>query len=149
MPRTLIIGYGNPLRSDDGVGWRAAEELALSLDFPQVKVISCHQLTPELVDDMSQTETVIFIDAARGTCPGEIASQRISAESATIRSHGFSPAQLLSLTQLLYGTSPATFAITLTGWCFDHGMHLSEPVEMALSKLVAMVTESCQKCTQP
>ena len=28
MARLLIIGYGNPLRGDDGLGWRAAEDLA-------------------------------------------------------------------------------------------------------------------------
>ena len=25
---SLVIGYGNPLRSDDGVGWHVAERLA-------------------------------------------------------------------------------------------------------------------------
>jgi len=27
MPHTLIIGYGNPLRGDDGFGWHAALRL--------------------------------------------------------------------------------------------------------------------------
>ena len=27
MGRVLIIGYGNPLRGDDGFGWHAAERL--------------------------------------------------------------------------------------------------------------------------
>jgi hydrogenase maturation protease len=26
--KTLIIGYGNPLRSDDGLGWHASRLLA-------------------------------------------------------------------------------------------------------------------------
>jgi len=30
MPHTLIIGYGNPLRGDDGFGWHAALRLRRS-----------------------------------------------------------------------------------------------------------------------
>ncbi|MBK7179706.1 MAG: hypothetical protein IPH82_21430 [Chloroflexi bacterium] len=25
---SLLIGYGNPLRGDDGIGWRVVEEIA-------------------------------------------------------------------------------------------------------------------------
>jgi len=27
MARVLILGYGNPLRSDDGLGWQVAVQL--------------------------------------------------------------------------------------------------------------------------
>ncbi|MCZ7667262.1 MAG: hypothetical protein M5U34_08655 [Chloroflexi bacterium] len=27
MVKVLVIGYGNPLREDDGVGWRVVEEI--------------------------------------------------------------------------------------------------------------------------
>lgn len=30
--RTIVLGLGNPLLGDDGVGWRVAEELASKLD---------------------------------------------------------------------------------------------------------------------
>ncbi len=31
MTQVLIVGYGNPLRCDDGLGWSAAEALSRSL----------------------------------------------------------------------------------------------------------------------
>src|SRR5271169_1528567 len=54
-PRTLIIGYGNPLRSDDGFGWHAGRLLAQSLADQDAKIITCHQLTPELAETLSQS----------------------------------------------------------------------------------------------
>jgi hydrogenase maturation protease len=63
MPRILIIGYGNPLKSDDGLGWHAAQELSRELTPPGVKVIRAHQLTPELAEEASTAELVLFIDA--------------------------------------------------------------------------------------
>ena len=34
MNQILVIGYGNPLRGDDGVGWRVAEAAAAVLPDP-------------------------------------------------------------------------------------------------------------------
>ena len=62
MARALIIGYGNPLRGDDGLGWRAAEQLAEIIPQSEAEVIACHQLTPELAEPISRARLVIFID---------------------------------------------------------------------------------------
>jgi hydrogenase maturation protease len=45
--KILLIGYGNTLRNDDGVGVRIAEIIAEE-NRPHVQVIATHQLTPEL-----------------------------------------------------------------------------------------------------
>jgi hydrogenase maturation protease len=47
MPGTLLIGYGNPLRGDDGLGWQVADQVARDAD-KSIKVVATHQLTPEL-----------------------------------------------------------------------------------------------------
>jgi hydrogenase maturation protease len=72
MARVLIIGFGNPLRGDDGFGWHAAQRLCERLGSPDVQVIACHQLTPELAEDIGAAERVLFIDAARDLPSGEI-----------------------------------------------------------------------------
>ena len=69
MPHTLIIGYGNPLRGDDGVGPRAAELLVeedgvTSPLLPDgVQVLVCHQLTIELAPQIAEADRLILIDA--------------------------------------------------------------------------------------
>ena len=61
--RLLVIGYGNTLRGDDGVGPRAAEAIA-TLALPGVRALVCPLLTPELAEAVSQAGVVIFVDAA-------------------------------------------------------------------------------------
>ena len=73
MPRVLIIAYGNPLRSDDGVGWIVAEELRRRLASPEVEVLQLQQLLPEVAESVSRAETVIFVDAS---CDGEPGGMR-------------------------------------------------------------------------
>ena len=64
--RTLIIGYGNPLRGDDGVGWEVASRLAATIPEEAAHIMTVHQLTPELAESVSEAELVIFIDASDG-----------------------------------------------------------------------------------
>ena len=45
MNQILVIGYGNPLRGDDGVGWRVAEAAAAVLPDPPVTVLTVQLLT--------------------------------------------------------------------------------------------------------
>lgn len=70
---TLIIGYGNTLRGDDGVGYRIAEifeqeEDGLESHYSEesrhtVRSHPCHQLTPDLAAELAQADRVIFVDA--------------------------------------------------------------------------------------
>ena len=59
---SLVIGYGNTLRGDDGVGQKVAEVIA-SLGLSGIRALSCHQLTPELADPISEVRMVVFVDA--------------------------------------------------------------------------------------
>jgi hydrogenase maturation protease len=139
--RLVLIGYGNPLRSDDGVGWRAAEELSRSLEFPGVAVASVvsHQLMPELAHDFKDADAVFFIDATREGQPGEVKSHPVIAEPWIPYSHACSPAALLGLGRELYGARPQAYAVTLCGECFDHGEGFSATARASLPRLTALV----------
>jgi hydrogenase maturation protease len=143
MPRILIIGYGNPLKSDDGLGWHAAQELSRELTPPGVKVIRAHQLTPELAEEASRAELVLFIDAREGAPPGDIRCEALHLEDApsvaSVHSHDLRPATILQLARELYGFSPRAFLLTVTGEHFEDGDSLSEPVRSALPQLIAQV----------
>ncbi len=149
MARILIVGYGNPLRSDDGLGWRAAEELSRSLPLAQVEaeVVIRQQLTPELADNLTRADVVFFIDAARRGQPGELACEPVTPQPSTIHTHQCSPAGLLALAQQLYGASPQAFVVSLCGECFEHGAALSAAVEAGLPKLTALVEKLARQMT--
>lgn len=140
MARILIVGYGNPLRTDDGLGWRAAEELALAFASDEVQVRTCHQLLPELVDAVSQSDTTLFIDAARDGEPGELRCAPVLPEESALRfTHQLSPQSILAWSQKLYGRSPRAFLISVSGGCFELGEKLSPSVAASLPRLTALV----------
>ncbi|MGB8912139.1 MAG: hydrogenase maturation protease, partial [Candidatus Sulfotelmatobacter sp.] len=72
MPRVLIVAYGNPLRSDDGVGWIVADDLRQRLASSNVEVLQLTQLLPEVAESISRADTVIFVDASCEGEPGEL-----------------------------------------------------------------------------
>ncbi len=139
MTRILIVGYGNPLRCDDGLGWRAAEALSQSLPFPEIEIVIRHQLTPELADNLRYADLIFFIDAAQEGQPGELTCEPLTLQPGILRSHQLSPKGLLALAQQLYGVTPRAFTVSLCGECFDHGATLSATVEASLPKLTALV----------
>ncbi|MGB5058118.1 MAG: hydrogenase maturation protease, partial [Candidatus Promineifilaceae bacterium] len=106
----LLIGYGNPLRGDDGIGWRVVEEIAnrqspiangqwdnphSALRTPQL--IAVHQLLPELAEPISETDLVIFVDASVEGEPGAIQVRTIEPAPPRIGAftHHFDPAGVL------------------------------------------------------
>ena len=68
--RVLVIGYGNALRADDGVGWHAAGLLADDPRLVGATVMALHQLAPELALDLSAATLAVLVDASTATLPG-------------------------------------------------------------------------------
>lgn len=119
----LVIGIGNPLRGDDGVGALLAEEVGGD---------HVQQLTPELAAELARLERVLFIDAWLAP-PG--AAPRLDRldpllpgdgqGSAQLASHHLDPAQLLTLSQALYGRAPQGWWLRIPAWALAHGQELS------------------------
>jgi hydrogenase maturation protease len=140
--KTLIIGYGNPLRGDDGVGWHAAQALAAVLQNAPAEMMTCHQLTPELAQPISLADLVVFIDAERRQPAGKIFSRRVKPDEAppSAFSHEFTPATLIAWTQRLYQTCPKAILFSVAGRSFECAEELSPPVAAALPDLVERVS---------
>jgi hydrogenase maturation protease len=119
MKRPVIIGYGNPLREDDGLGWRAADLLAGYLGL-EAEVIQRHQLTPELAATVADGAPVLFMDAAVDIEPGTVRCDRVGVEPLDGWSHDLAPSQLLQMTRDLYGSEPTAYLIS--GGVFQTGL---------------------------
>ena len=144
MPHTLIIGYGNPLRGDDGVGPRAAELLA-ETPFPDgVQVLVCHQLTIELAPQIAEADRLILIDARATGEPGSIQQCVLTPaipDSASL-THHIDAQGLLAAAQMLYGHAPETMLFTVSGGSFEGGEALSPAVAAALPELLTQIREA-------
>jgi len=144
MPAVLVVAYGNPLRSDDGVAWHAAD--ALRKRFPQNEIeLEClHQLAPELAETVSRFACVIFVDAAEAGNPGEVRVEELDGKESSSSgafSHAVSPRAVLRLAKSLYGASPHGYSVTITGQKFDHGESLSPVVAAALPEVVVQIEQ--------
>jgi hydrogenase maturation protease len=137
----LLIGIGNPLRGDDGVGGRLVEELAEELggwSTPSAELRVVQQLTPELACTVAGAQRVLFVDACVSagtgvpwldvlqpdTCAG--------ATAAGLPSHQLEPAALLALAHTLYGWRGEGTLLRLPAFAFPHGQALSAPLLEAL-----------------
>jgi len=153
--RLLVIGYGNELRRDDGVGPRAARAVA-AWQLPGVEGVAAHQLTPELAERIGEAERVVFVDAGQG----DIVLVRPVGPGRTAQALGHTgdPRELLALAEALYGYHPEAWLITLPAPELGFGEGLSAAAEHGLAEALREVramagtltaaTEGPQECTR-
>ena len=112
MTDLLIIGYGNTLRKDDGVGPAVAEAVA-ALGLPGVETLACPLLAPEVAAPISQARVVIFVDAAVDA-PREVQLRALApAESSQIMAHAADPRTMLALSRDVFGHTPTAWWLTI------------------------------------
>jgi hydrogenase maturation protease len=144
-PDILVVGYGNELRGDDGIGPRVAAEIAARA-LPGVRVLALRQLTPELAGPLAKARLAVFIDA-RG--PGEGAPVQMHAvvpgAGGGLLSHATGAAGLLSLALALFGRAPPAWLVTVVGESFALGDGLSPSaigrVEAAVLQVEALLRQ--------
>lgn len=147
----LVVGYGNVLRSDDGVGWRIGDILANDARVAGATILRCHQLTPELALDVSRASVVVLVDAQHGPEPGAVVVGRVAQVGAadTTWSHHLDPASLVGLAVELYGRAPAAYTVGVGVASLDVGERLSPAVEAALPGVVEAVVGLIDRPPEP
>ena len=126
----LVIGIGNSLRGDDGVGALLAE---------QVGGRSVQQLTPELAAELAELEAVLFIDAWLAPAGAAPRITAISLAAGAAESHRLEPAQLLAISQALYGRAPAAHLLQVPATRLEHGTTLSAGLKASLPQAQALM----------
>ena len=137
----LVVGYGNPLRSDDGFGWHAARLLAADPRLAGARVLTLHQLTPELATDIASASLVVLVDASVDGAPGSVAVRSIQPrqDSPLSWSHHLDPAALAGLAHALYDHVPPIVLISVAGAAFADGDRLSPALQRVLPEVVDRV----------
>lgn len=139
----LVIGYGNELRRDDGIGLRVAESIAAA-KYPNVRVLTCFQLVPELAADLAEVRLVVFVDALADPGGADVELRRITAAVTTDWcTHTGDPRALLALTHSVYGRTPEAWWVMVPGEDFGLGEKLSlfaeGNVRDAIDRIAALI----------
>lgn len=139
MAHTLLLGYGNPDRQDDGVAWHVLKGVAAGLGLPAPATwedeLPCGQgvvfrfelqLTPEMAEDIRDFERVCFVDAHTGSIPSEVRMVEIQpAYQTSPFTHHLTPEMLLEMCQALYGRAPEAALLSVRGYHFQFSNDLS------------------------
>jgi hydrogenase maturation protease len=136
-----VIGYGNPLRCDDGVGPKVAEAVE-ELHLPDVHTLVCQQLSPEHAEPIARARMVIFVDAAVDA-PKEVQLRKLEPnETSQLMAHAADPRTMLALARDVFGHCPQAWWLTIPAVKLDFGEELS-PVarrgyEVALEQIQSL-----------
>ena len=101
--KTIILGLGNPILSDDGVGCRVAMALKNKLNKPEVDVLVASVAGLDFLDMLTRYDRVIIIDAVQtaGGRAGQI--YRLDPEAFDATRHAASPHDVNFATALELG----------------------------------------------
>ncbi len=149
--RTLVIGYGNPSRRDDGVALHVVNALRAHWGRPPLEPgedgvddldgaqdsVFVQQLAPELASLLLHYDLAVFVDAALPHAPSAVCIEPLRANLRLAAvSHHMEPATLLALAATLYGHAPQTFLVSIRGQDFDFGEELSPATQASVPAAV-------------
>lgn len=143
--RIVVLGVGNVLLSDEGVGVRAIEKLQSDYDLPpEVVIIDGGTTGMEMLEDLSNADHIVIIDAVRaGKPPASIV--RLAGEQVPVFfKTKLSPHQIglsdVLATLAFIGEAPG--GVTVFGVepvSLETGMALTPQVEARLPTLLELV----------
>lgn len=140
---TWIIGYGNPLRRDDGIGPYVVEQLSADLgEGSGIVLRSLHQLDPVLAEEVQGAKVLILVDATVEPLERGLRWSRVTPKQdlSACDTHHLRPEGLAGLLESLYQRSPTTWLVSVQGNDFGFGEGLSrearEKAERASSEIV-------------
>ena len=153
MNQTLVLGYGNPDRQDDGVAWHVLQALAnrLGLSAPdsyedafpaneRLDFAFTLQLTPEMAEEIAPYERVCFVDAHTGSIAEQV--QLLPVEGQFQHSpftHHLTAQSLLSICQTLYGKTPEAALLSVRGYRFEFERQLSPETAALVPEALEMI----------
>lgn len=159
---SLVIGYGNPDRQDDGLAWHVLCELAGRLGRPRPTLeegfvpqganpdlLFVLQLTPELAETLSAYRRICFVDAHTGapiqTPAGEITPAEVQAirlepkfQSSPL-THHMTPETVLALAAELYAARPEARLVSIQGDAFGFSHTLSDGAQARLQPAIDVI----------
>ncbi len=147
MIRTIIVGYGNIDRSDDGAAFAIINLVRERLAYNILKAgdtglenlngindsVFLPQLLPEIMDMLRGYDRIIFVDAHTGEGLDDVNCSRITPQyvSSTF-THHMTPEALLAFLKTIYNHDPEAFLVSIKGYDFDFKRDFSPETEMLL-----------------
>jgi len=156
MSRTIIIGYGNIDRADDGAAcaivnllrakWRvgALEDFDTGMESlgREIDSIFIAQLLPEILEALTAYDKIVFVDAHVGEDMSDLHFAKVEPEYAhTLFTHHMTPPVLLAFLKTLYNHEPEAYLVSVRGYDFDFSQNLSPRTQALLNPAVDRILQ--------
>lgn len=157
---TLLFGYGNIDRQDDGVAWHILRGVANLYDVdlppvpdePNTKIspdVTCTfalQLAPESAEWIAQFKRVFFIDAHTGSIEEPLHFELLSSQfQSSPFTHHLTPQSCLSLAHSLYSTKPKAYLVSVRGYEFGFSQTLSFSTQDLVNRAIQLIVDNIDK----
>jgi hydrogenase maturation protease len=135
-----IVGIGNTLRSDDGVGAYVCSEIQ-TLNLPGVDTMVVQQLTPDLMEDLQQYKRVIITDASHN-CKG-FAFYPLEADESNVESssHAVNASMFYLLFKKIYSKQPSFYICAIEPEDVSIGSGLTTTAKANAEKAIRAITQ--------
>lgn len=144
--KILLIGIGNTLRSDDGVGAYICGKIG-ELAIPGLTIMVVQQLLVELVEDLVNYDHVLLVDAAVNSSSVHFEPLETNSQMPVSSSHHVNASVLQALVSKLYNKSLSLHLCTIPGYDFNTGDQLSSQTKEAAADALALITDWLKKKT--
>jgi hydrogenase maturation protease len=144
-----VVGVGNALRGDDGVGIAVAERIRGRVP-TDVDVVECEQEPSRLLDAWGGADLAVVVDAcASGEAPGTVRRFDVSDRSLPSRvfrssTHAFGVGDAVELARALDRLPRRVVVFGVEGGQFAAGAGLSPAVESAVERVAANVVRELE-----
>lgn len=143
--KVLVMGLGNTIMADDGLGVMAARELIKINSWPPgVRILEVGTSVFNYIEDISKARKLIAIDAiTAGHPPGTIYRiedfHGFEDTALFIDSHGISLPEAVALSRLLTGMPASITVFGIEPESCDVGIGLTREIRESLAKLMPLV----------
>lgn len=143
-----VVGLGNLILSDEGVGVHVVQRLAAAYSFPDdVALIDGGTSAIDLLDQLIDAEHIIFIDAAQtGGPPGSIVALQGARLPVWFRErmspHQIGLADLLATLSLMDHAPKSVMLIGIEPQSMELGTELTPKIDAAADQALERVVES-------
>ena len=140
MTRTLVLGYGNPGRLDDGLGPAFADAIG-EICLPDVNVTSDYQLSAEHAAELLPYDRVLFADASVDAEAPYCLRPLLPRAAVSFTSHSMRPEAVLALAIDSLGWAGHAYILGIRGYEFnEYDERLSKGARMNLQRTVDQLT---------
>ncbi len=152
--KILVLGIGNILMKDEGVGVRTIEYLQKE-DLPQeVELLDGGTSTPLLFPEFAEADYLIVIDAVKGgMSPGSIYRLRLEdlvpPDNSPVSLHDLGLIDALQMASLINKAPQKVLIFGIEPKEIDWGMELSPEVEGCIPKVAKLVREEIKAILNP